>query len=144
MTALTPSPSGANDTSSVLNRMSAPSARARGASMGSSAFCVMKRRSVGLRSLTNSLSVGMSQFSSLPGNGLHRHDGAVGLEAAVRLLPHRVLDTERADDLHRALVDHRGARVDGAAGMPLDDQRRNAVARQQRGGKHADQAPARR
>ena len=55
-----------NETSSVPNRKSAPYSSARSLSMGSSAFWVMNRRSVGLRSLTCSFSVGTSQASSCP------------------------------------------------------------------------------
>ena len=142
MTEVTPSASCSHSTSSVLKRGSAPSASARERSTGSRPIWVTKRRSDGLMSRTPSLSLGMCQASSLPGQRLDRHDRAVGLELRVRALAHLILDPRVAQDLHRPLQDERSAWMDGAAGVTLDTSERDPMPAEQHRRGHADETAA--
>ena len=77
-----------------------------------------------------------------PDERLDGHDRPVGLELRVRALAHLILDARAAEDLHRALHDERGTRMDGRAGVALDDQRFDSVTAQKHCRGHADQAAA--
>ena len=78
----------------------------------------------------------------LSGEGLHRHDRALLDELEIRSGLNLLVNPDGTEDLHGALVEGRGARVDGRSGVPLDYETVDAVRAEQSGRGEADQAPA--
>ena len=78
----------------------------------------------------------------LAAEALDRDDRAVLDEFALRGGDDLVLEADGAVELDRALVEERGARVDRSAGMPLDDERLDAVPAQEEPRREPDEAPA--
>ena len=78
----------------------------------------------------------------LPAERLDRHDRAVLDELGGGGLLDLRLQAEAAVDLDAALAHERRPRMNRGAGMPLDDERRNAAGRQEQRGREPDQAAA--
>ena len=73
---------------------------------------------------------------------LDRHDRAVLDELGGSGRLDLALQAERAVQLDGPLADERRAGVDRGPGMPLDDERRDALRPQEHRGREADEAPA--
>ena len=87
--------------------------------------------------------VGDEPGELLSGERLHGHDGAVLHELLVRLLTNHLLNADGSENLHRALTDLCGARVNRRTAVMFDHQRRDAVMAEQECRRHSDEASAR-
>ena len=102
----------------------------------------MNSRDVGLEPF-DPVIVGAIEAGELPaGEAVDGDDGAVLDEFAGRRFLDRLLQADASEDLHRALVEGGGARVDRGPAMPLDQQVRDAMGGEQHRCGQPDKAAA--